>query len=153
MPVPAACAAEIEGFVRTLGRDPVPLHLLDPDDYPLDACRTLMGEVRRRLDQGPGVAVADRIPIEKLAGGRPQVEAVFWLLGQMVGRPVVQTRDGEIMVEVTDTGVKKRIGVRGYRTSVAQPPARGQFLQPYPAGSREPALSAHRTGGRGRAVS
>lgn len=154
VPVPAACAAEIEGFAHTLERDPVPLHLLDPDDYPLDACRTIMGEVRRRLDEGPGVVVADRIPIEKLAGGRPHVEAVFWLLGQMVGRPVVQTRGGEILVEVTDTGVKKRIGVRGYRTNVPQPPhVDNSFNHAPPDHVSLLCLRAAREGGASRFVS
>ena len=119
--VPSSCLAEIEQLARVLERDPAPTFLLDPSDYELDACRNLLGEVRRRLDEGPGVAVVDRIPIEELSG-RPQIEAVFWLLAAMVGRPVVQTLDGRILLEVTDTGVKKRIGVRGFRTNVAQPP-------------------------------
>ena len=119
--VPSSCLDEIEQLERVLERDPVPTYLLAPSDYKLDACRNLLGEVRRRLDEGPGVAVVDRIPIEELSG-RPQIEAVFWLLAAMVGRPVVQTLDGRILLEVTDTGVKKRIGVRGFRTNVAQPP-------------------------------
>ena len=119
--VPSSCLDEIEQLARVLERDPVPTYLLAPSDYKLDACRNLLGEVRRRLDEGPGVAVMDRIPIEELSG-RPQIEAVFWLLAAMVGRPVVQTLDGQILLEVTDTGVKKRIGVRGFRTNVAQPP-------------------------------
>ena len=113
--VPSSCLEEIEQLVRVLERDPVPTYLLAPSDYKLDACRNLLGEVRRRLDEGPGVAVVDRIPIEELSG-RPQIEAVFWLLAAMVGRPVVQTLDGQILLEVTDTGVKKRIGVRGFRS-------------------------------------
>ncbi|MCE2514820.1 MAG: TauD/TfdA family dioxygenase, partial [Acidobacteria bacterium] len=119
--IPSSCLDEIEQLARALQRDPVPTCLLDPADYELDACRDLLGEVRRRLEEGPGVVVVDRIPIEELAG-RPQIEAVFWLLAGMVGRPVVQTLDGRILVEVTDTGVKKQIGVRGFRTNVAQPP-------------------------------
>ena len=119
--VPSSCLDEIEQLARVLERDPVPTYLLDPADYQLDACRDLLGEVRRRLDEGPGVAVVDRIPIEELSG-RPQIEAVFWLLAAMVGRPVVQTLDGQVLLEVTDTGVKKRIGVHGFRTNVAQPP-------------------------------
>ena len=104
LPLPDACAAEIEGLTRPLERDPVPLHLLDPDDYALDACRALVGEVRRRLADGPGwwswIGYRSR---SSMVAGRASRQW-FWLLGGMVGRPVVQTRDGEIMVEVTDTG-------------------------------------------------
>ena len=113
--VPPRCLDELERLARRLERDPVPTWLLDPSDYELHACRDLLREVRRRLDEGPGVVVVDRLPIENFSG-RPQIEAVFWLLAAMVGRPVVQTLDGRILVEVTDTGVKKTIGVRGFRT-------------------------------------
>ena len=54
--VPSSCLAEIEQLARVLERDPAPTFLLDPSDYELDACRNLLGEVRRRLDEGPGVA-------------------------------------------------------------------------------------------------
>ena len=141
--VPSSCLDEIEQLARVLERDPVPTCLLDPSDYQLDACRNLLGEVRRRLDEGSGVAVVDRIPIEELSG-RPQIEAVFWLLAAMVGRPVVQTRDGQILLEVTDTGVKKRIGGSRVSHQMSRSPARRQLLQSCTAGPCEPALPQHR---------
>ena len=153
IPMPAACAAEIEALAGALERDPVPAFLLDPADYDLDACRTLMREVRRRLDDGPGVVVVDRVPVEALSD-RPRIEGAFWLLGAMVGRPVVQTRDGEAMVEVTDTGVPKRIGVRGFRTRVAQPPhVDNSFNHTPPDHVSLLCLRAAREGGASRFVS
>ncbi len=153
IPLPSSCLDEIERLGRALKRDPVPTWLLDPGDYELDACRDLLGEVRRRLDEGPGVAVVDRLPIERLSG-RPKIEAVFWLLASMVGRPVVQSRDGEILLEVTDTGVKKRIGVRGFRTNVAQPPhVDNSFNQAPPDHVSLLCLRAAREGGASRFVS
>ena len=72
----------------------------------------------------------------------------------MVGRPVVQTRDGEVMVEVTDTGVPKRIGVRGFRTNVAQPPhVDNSFNQTPPDHVSLLCLRAARDGGASRFVS
>ena len=151
--LPDACAAEIDRLARTLERDPVPAFLLDAADYELDACRALMDEVRARLDDGPGVVVVDRVPIEEL-DGRPRIEGVFWLLGAMVGRPVVQTRDGEVMVEVTDTGVPKRIGVRGFRTAFAQPPhVDNSFNHTPPDHVSLLCLRAAREGGASRFVS
>ena len=151
--VPPRCLDEIERLARSLERDPVPTWLLDPSDYELHACRDLLREVRRRLDEGPGVVVVDRLPIENLAG-RPQIEAVFWLLAAMVGRPVVQTLDGRILVEVTDTGVKKTIGVRGFRTNVAQPPhTDNSFNHAPPDYVSLLSLHAAREGGASRFVS
>ncbi|MEM7251582.1 MAG: TauD/TfdA family dioxygenase [Pseudomonadota bacterium] len=110
--------AEIDNVVAALERHPVPTQLIDPNDYSLEACIREMAEVRRRLDTGPGVVVADRLPVERW--NRARIEDVFWLLGSLVDRPVVQTIDGQVMVEVTDTGIPKRIGVRGFRTNVGQ---------------------------------
>ena len=101
-------------------RHPLPLLLLDATDFTLDACQALVATARERLDAGPGVVLLDRFPVEGWA--REEQEVAFWLLGSMIARPVVQTFDGKIMVEVTDTGVKKRIGVRGFRTNVGQNP-------------------------------
>ena len=163
--LPPRCLDEIEQLARALARDPVPTYLLDPADYELDACRNLVGEVRQRLDEGPGIAVVDRIPIEELApphgrvgsglpAGRAQIEAVFWLLAGMVGRPVVQTLDGRLLLEVTDTGVKKRIGVRGFRTNVAQPPhVDNSFNRTPPDYVSLLCLRAAREGGASRFVS
>ena len=66
LPMPDACAEEIEALARALERDPMPSFLLDAADYPLDACHALMAEARRRLEDGPGVVVVDRVPIEKI---------------------------------------------------------------------------------------
>ena len=177
--LPPRCLDEIEQLARALERDPVPTYLLDPSDYELDACRDLLGEVRRRLEEGPGIAVVDRIPIEELARphgrvarpgaqetlasadprcrlpeGRGPIEAMFWLLAGMVGRPVVQTLDGQILLEVTDTGVKKRIGVRGFRTNVAQPPhVDNSFNRTPPDYVSLLCLHAAREGGASRFVS
>lgn len=118
--VPELCLEELERVVGQLERHPVPVLLLDPGEFELTACRELLAEARRRLDAGPGVVLLDRFPVESWS--RERIESVFWLLGRLLARPVVQTFDGKIMVEVTDTGIKKQIGVRGFRTNVAQNP-------------------------------
>ncbi|MCH9670516.1 MAG: TauD/TfdA family dioxygenase [Gammaproteobacteria bacterium] len=109
---------EIDAFVAYSQRHPIPTQLLAPQEHQLQSCARQMSEVKRRLDAGPGVVVVDRLPIENWS--RKTCEDVFWLLGAMVDRPVVQTIDGQVLVEVTDTGVKKRIGVRGFRTNAGQ---------------------------------
>ena len=118
--MPPACVAELESVVAYLERHPMPVLVLDASEYELSACQVLIARAKRQLDEGSGVVLLDRFPIE--GWSRERTEGVFWLLGQMLARPVVQTFDGKIMVEVTDTGVKKTIGVRGFRTNVAQNP-------------------------------
>lgn len=120
MPVPDGCFHELEAALEELRRDRLPMLLLDPREFHLPTCSALMGEVRRRLDDECGVIVLDRFPVE--AYGLEQSRMVFWLLGSLLGRPVSQSLAGEIMVDVADTGIKKAIGVRGFRTNAGQPP-------------------------------
>ncbi len=120
MAIPPDCLGELADVVEELQRHRLPTFLLSPDDYALDACRQLMHTVRQRLDAGAGVVVLDRLPIERYE--LPDVTNLFWLLGSMLARPVSQTISGEVLVDVRDTGIPKAIGVRGFRTNVAQPP-------------------------------
>ena len=119
IPVPARCLDELDGALEQLGIDPLPMLLLDPAEFELPACTALIAEARRRLDEGCGVIVLDRLPIERWDD--EQIRAAFWLLGALLGRPVSQSIRGEIMVDVRDTGIKKTIGVRGFRTNYGQP--------------------------------
>ena len=120
MPIPERGLAEIAAVVEALRTDPLPTFLLDPHDFQLPEWIGLMQEVRRRLDEGCGVVVLDRLPVEEWTA--QEVKDVFWLIGVLLGRPVVQSIAGEILVDVTDTGVKKTIGVRGFRTNTGQLP-------------------------------
>jgi Taurine catabolism dioxygenase TauD, TfdA family len=120
IPVPKACLDELAAALEVLRADRMPMLLLEPRDYDLPACSALMREVRRRLDEECGIAVLDRLPVESY--DLEQTKSVFWLLGALLGRPVSQSLAGEIMVDVADTGIKKAIGVRGFRTNAGQPP-------------------------------
>jgi alpha-ketoglutarate-dependent taurine dioxygenase len=118
IPISSDCLAELARVGEELKHHPLPTVLLIPDDYPLDACRVLMQTVRTRLDDGPGVVVLDRLPVEQY--DLSEITNLFWLLGSLIARPVAQTIDGQMMVDVRDTGVPKAVGVRGFRTNVAQ---------------------------------
>ena len=120
MSVPGACLDELTAALERLRNDHLPMLLLDPVEFDLPACAELMRSVKHRLDDGCGVVVLDRLPVESYE--LEQTKAVFWLLGSLLGRPVSQSLAGEIMVDVADTGVKKAIGVRGFRTNAGQPP-------------------------------
>lgn len=119
LPIPTGCLAEIEAVVAALRKHPLPTLLLKPEQFKLEGCARLMEDTRRRLDEGCGVVVLDRLPMGDYT--LAEVTDVFWLLGTLLARPVAQTIDGQIMVDITDTGVEKAIGVRGFRTRVGQP--------------------------------
>ncbi len=110
-----ACLTEIAWFVDELRASPIPTLLLTPDDYELPECRRLVRQVKDVLDHGIGFAVVDRLPVERFS--KAELTAVYWLLSQMIARPVAQAFNGTMLYDVRDTGVKTAPRVRGDVTS------------------------------------
>src|SRR5262245_56795611 len=116
--IPPEVEKELDGVVAVLERDPLPLLLLQPDDFALDASRAFMREVKRTIDDGPGFAIVDRLPVERWPDDRSR--AVWWLLASLVARPVAQKWDGTSIYDVTDLGRPPGNGVRPDVTNVEQ---------------------------------
>lgn len=111
----ADALAEIRAVVAELRRAPVPLFLLDPADFKLDACRRTMAEVRERAQNGPMFAVLDRLPLTEMT--RDEAIAVYWLVSSLLSRPVAQKLNGQMFFDVQDTGAKLKPG-SGIRPTV-----------------------------------
>ena len=110
-----AAQAELLAVVKEIRRAPVPLFLLDPNDFSLDACRAVMSEVRRVTQSGPMFAVLDRLPLEEMS--RDEAIAVYWLISSLLARPVAQKITGQMFYDVMDTGAKLKPG-SGIRPTV-----------------------------------
>ncbi|MCP5150598.1 MAG: TauD/TfdA family dioxygenase [Ectothiorhodospiraceae bacterium] len=109
--VPDRCLRELDALVDLLRAHPIPTEMLDPTDYPLDAARALMHEVRTTLDEGVGFAVVDRLPVERW--GEQASKQVYWLLSSLIERPVAQSFDAKMLYDVRDTGKTIDTRVRG----------------------------------------
>jgi alpha-ketoglutarate-dependent taurine dioxygenase len=96
-------------------RAPVPTFLLDPKDFKLEACRTVMDEVRRVTREGPMFAVLDRLPLDGME--RDEAIGLYWLLSSLLARPVAQKLNGQMFYDVMDTGAKLKPG-SGIRPTV-----------------------------------
>jgi alpha-ketoglutarate-dependent taurine dioxygenase len=116
--LPAAVTEELDRIVAALDRDPLPLLLLRPDDFALDASRAFMRRVKQSLDDGPGFAIVDRLPIEHWS--ESGARAVWWLLASLVARPVAQKWDGTSIYDVRDLGRPPGNGVRPDVTNAEQ---------------------------------
>jgi len=108
--LPTRCVDELDTAARQVRRDPLPLVLLSPDQFSLGACTEVMGRVREKLRAGIGLAVLDRVPVERYTVEENQ--ALAWLLGSLVGRLVAQKWDGTMLYDVRDTGQALEYGVR-----------------------------------------
>ncbi|MSO76944.1 MAG: hypothetical protein EXQ87_08550 [Alphaproteobacteria bacterium] len=115
VPIPDKCLAEIAATVATLSRHPLPTLVLSPRDYGLTATSTFMGQVKTQLDEGPGLVVLDRLPVE--AYGKDELTRIYWLLSSLIARPVAQSFDGTLLYDVIDTGAKIATRVRGDKTN------------------------------------
>jgi alpha-ketoglutarate-dependent taurine dioxygenase len=108
--LPPRCVDELDAVVRQVRWDPLPTLLLSPDQFELAACAELMGRVRAKLYTGIGLAVVDRVPVERYAPEENRV--LCWLLSQLLGRPVAQAWSGAVLYDVHDTGKALEYGVR-----------------------------------------
>ena len=69
-----------------------------------------MGHVRAKLCGGIGLAVVDRLPVERYEAEENRV--LCWLLSQLLQRPVAQAWNGAMLYDVRDTGKTLEYGVR-----------------------------------------
>ncbi len=106
---------ELRVVLKKLRRSPLPVLLLDPKDYALDACRSVMARVRQAAQQGPMFAVLDRLPMNEMT--REESVWLYWLLASLLARPVAQRFNGQMFFDVNDTGARLKPG-SGIRPTV-----------------------------------
>ena len=111
-----AARAEIDRLAEYLEQNPLPTLQRNIDGFALPACRAVMSRMKQILDDGVGLAVLDRLPMDAWANDTQL--SIYWLLGQCIGRPVAQKWNGEMIYHVADTGADYAYGTRGSYTSV-----------------------------------
>ncbi len=109
------CISELHAAIAVLRANPLPVLALRPADFDLGACRKLMAGARRRLDDGVGFAVLDKVPVDTF--DEAECKAVYWLLSTMLSRVVAGAFDGRMLHDVVDTGKKLGPRVRGDLTN------------------------------------
>ena len=108
--------AETREIVRAVRRQPLPLYLHSPETFELTAWRQIMAAASEKLTEGLGFTVIDRLPMDEFNDN--DMKAVFWVVGQLIGRTVAQKWDGTMLYNVKDTGEAFGYGVRGSYTNV-----------------------------------
>jgi len=107
---------EIQRAAEMIALHPVEQLRRTPADLDLQHCRKLYKKLNQALTQGVGFCVADRLPTADFST-EIMVE-IYWVLGQLIGRPVAQKRNGQMIYDVKDTARKYEYGVRGSWTNV-----------------------------------
>ncbi len=118
IPLDTAARRELDRVVEILRANPLPVQLLVPEEFELPACRAMMARASAELASGPGFVIIDRLPLEDY--GVDDARAVYWLLAQLVSRPVSQSWDGKMIYDVRDLGKPPGNGVRPDVTNAEQ---------------------------------
>ncbi len=115
VPVSAAVREELARTGEFLAANPLPVILLQPDQFDLPRTRALMAQVRRLLDEGTGQAIVDRFDLDPMS--RETALALYWLVGGFLAPRVAQKWDGTMIYDVKDTGRAFGYGVRASWTN------------------------------------
>jgi alpha-ketoglutarate-dependent taurine dioxygenase len=81
------------------------------------ACAEDLKLIRAELEQGRGFVVITAEPADRFTSRQWQI--VYWLLGQVLGRPMEQNVQGTLLYDVRDTGQDVRYGARFSVTNAA----------------------------------
>ena len=67
------------------------------------------------LETGRGFAIIDGVPMERVS--RVEAQAIYWVIGQLLGAPIAQNVQGTLLYDVRDTGQDVAYGARFSVTS------------------------------------
>lgn len=105
------CLSEIENAITLIRDNPLPLLMLHPSNFNMPACTKLINEVFNCIENDLGFCLIDKLPLEHMS--HQETISIYWLLSQMLGRPVAQKWcDGRMLYSVTDLGSPSGNGVR-----------------------------------------
>lgn len=108
--LPEPCRAALDQSIVALRSAPRPLVEINVADYPCGAHAADLAPIRNQLAKGPGFAIITGLPLDRYAADEAQ--ALYWMLGQLIGRPMPQNVQGTRLYDVRDTGQDVQYGAR-----------------------------------------
>jgi alpha-ketoglutarate-dependent taurine dioxygenase len=109
-PLSPRCLDALDETIHRLRRQPQPTTALCAAQEPCAVCAEELQPVRTALENGRGFAIVQGPARERYSPQEMQV--CYWLLGQLIGRPIEQNVQGTLLYDVRDTGQDVRYGVR-----------------------------------------
>ena len=104
------CLKEINSTLEILDVNSLPFLTLSPADVDMPCLESLARQIRETRTKGLGFCIVDRLPLNDT--NNCQAKTIYWLLAQMIGRPVAQKwSDGRMIYSVTDLGKPSGNGV------------------------------------------
>src|ERR1700722_13995961 len=96
--------AEVEAAMRAVKQRGLALHDVRRRDFPLPTLARRLARIALDLEDGRGLVLLRGLPVEIY----PEEETRFivWGIGAHLGIPVSQSKNGELLGEVRDLGVR-----------------------------------------------
>ncbi len=113
-PLPNSLLAELRAVVAAAPAD-VPIVDLRLSDQQRAEWAEAVAAVLSDLEEGRGFVIIDRLPLEELS--QREATALYWLYGQLLGKPFAQNVQGTVLYDVRDTGQDVASGARFSVTS------------------------------------
>lgn len=113
--LPDECLRKLDAAVGQLCGQPRPLTTLTLDDFAGLADDQSLAAVKQALEHGRGFVIIDGLPVD--SDSPEDMQAIYWLVGCMLGRPMEQNVEGTLLYDVRDTGKQLSEGARFSVTS------------------------------------
>jgi alpha-ketoglutarate-dependent taurine dioxygenase len=124
---------ELDRTIKELRRQPRPVTTLAIGDSPLARWSETLLPVLSSLESGRGFIVLDGLPPARHSP--EELQAIYWLIGQLLGRPCAQNVQGTLLYDVRDTGQDlaqgARFSVTNYESSFHTDNSFGESLVDY----------------------
>jgi hypothetical protein len=132
-PLTSDLLAALALSIDELRRHPRAITAVEVGDTPCGRLARALLPVRSALERGRGFAIVDGLPHERYAPN--ELQAIYWLVGQLLGRPCTQNVQGTVLYDVRDTGQDlaqgARFSVTSYESSFHSDNSFGEALVDY----------------------
>ncbi|HXJ83364.1 MAG TPA: TauD/TfdA family dioxygenase [Candidatus Methylomirabilis sp.] len=99
-PISIAEADQLDAALRTVERRGLDWSRMTRDDFPIPHLAGFLTEVRRDLEDGRGLVLLRRLPVERYT--EAELRIIYWGLGLHLGTPRHQNGAGELIGDVRD---------------------------------------------------
>ena len=109
----------LDPIIQELRRNPRPATQVRLDEAQSQSGKEVLADVVEILDAGCGFVLLDGIPLDRYS--HQEAALIYWLMGQMIGRPFEQNVKGTLLYDVRDVGADYTQGARFSVTNSGTP--------------------------------
>jgi alpha-ketoglutarate-dependent taurine dioxygenase len=108
--LPAGCLTALDETIRKLRQHPRAPTTVRAAETPCANCAADLAPALEALEHGRGFVILHGLSPD--AYSPTELQTIYWLVGQLLGQPMVQNIQGTLLYDVRDTGQDVRYGAR-----------------------------------------